>query len=121
MLQTYSFPGAEEGNLRFTTTTDTFCIISLTRPDFASFEEASRIFDKEHSASRTHAPHRSKTYAVLKVERPVPILPNDTIKLLGGTGEALAWSHDGKRLQVLVEMGELDRVELAWAFEIRYA
>ena len=117
-MQTYSFPGAEEGNLRFTTTTDTFCIISLARPGSVSSEEISRIFGNEYSDSTSQ---RGKTRAVLSVTRPVPLLLVDSVTLLGGTGEPLPWWHDGAKLHILVEAAELDRVQLAWAFEIRYA
>ena len=58
---------------------------------------------------------------MLTVERPVPILEGDSIRLLGGTGEALHWAHVGTQLQVLVSTEELYEVQLAWAFEIRYA
>ncbi|KAF8751690.1 Alpha-L-fucosidase [Rhizoctonia solani] len=52
---TYSFLGAESNSIRFTTTPKSFCIISLSEP------EGDRLV----------------------VERPVPILPGDTITFLG--------------------------------------
>ncbi|KIM24235.1 glycoside hydrolase family 29 protein [Serendipita vermifera MAFF 305830] len=109
---TYSFPGAEEGDLRFTTTTDTFCIVSFKPPMPVSRENLPEVLRRKATDD--------ESYALVTVNRPVPILAGDSVRLLGGTGEALAWAYVGTQLQVLVTQEEVDRVQLAWAFEIRY-
>jgi hypothetical protein len=99
--------------MRFTTTTDTFCTIFLARLDVVSFDKFTSLSDKEDSASAPGGPRPSKTYALLTVERPVSMPANDSIELLGGTGEALHWSYDGTKLQILIKTEELDQVQLA--------
>ena len=108
-LQTYSFSGAEEGQLRFTTTPDTFCIIALSRPEADEVELVNNSDAQQHPRM-----------AVLSVQRPVPILPQDHIFLLGGSGRPLSWKVVRGGLKVFVPEDELDRIEHAWAFEIRY-
>ncbi|KAF8594671.1 glycoside hydrolase [Ceratobasidium sp. AG-I] len=90
---TYSFLGAELGSLRFTSTPSTFCITSFTKP----------------------------TDNLLVVERPVPILPGDTIKLLGAEDVgALAWSYRDGKLAIVVPDEAAGAVKHAWAFEVKF-
>ncbi|KIM24230.1 glycoside hydrolase family 29 protein [Serendipita vermifera MAFF 305830] len=97
---TYSFSGAEEASLRFTTTPDTFCIISLERP----------LTDEADSST-----------AVLTMARSVPIVQGDEVYLLGGGGQSLRWESGAEGLKIWVPQADLDRVQHAWAFEIRYS
>ncbi|KAG8817644.1 hypothetical protein FRC17_011134 [Serendipita sp. 399] len=147
----YSFPGAEEGRLRFTTTPDSFCIISLSRPDEAFREGGTIPVDDVPSDSRQglheqqvpwevyrmeddnpvsegrdedDEPETFKPrpgHSLLVVERPVPILPKDSIYLLGGSGKPLHWKFKRNRLGIFIPSEELDRVSHAWAFKIVYA
>ncbi|KAG8977748.1 hypothetical protein FRB90_008720, partial [Tulasnella sp. 427] len=91
----YFFPGAEHGQLRFTQTETTFCIISFVRPEDGK----------------------------LVVGRDVPILQGDKVSLLGGgkAGEDLKWRVDGGG-QLVVDVPEkaIDKVDLAWAFKVEY-
>ncbi|KAB5589392.1 Alpha-L-fucosidase [Ceratobasidium theobromae] len=90
---TYSFLGAEVPSLRFTTTATSFCIILLSKPD----------------------------NGILVVDRPVPILPGDTITLLGAkTQDPLAWSYRDNKLVVVIPNGAIDGIEHAWAFKINF-
>ncbi|KAG8686822.1 hypothetical protein FRC09_013901, partial [Ceratobasidium sp. 395] len=90
----YTFLGAEEGDLRFTRTLDTTCIVSLSRP-------------KDN---------------LLVVEQPLPVMSGDVIKLLGAPQKegGLKWSlHEG-RLAIQVSDEDLDSVQNAWAFQITH-
>jgi alpha-L-fucosidase len=83
-------------NVRFTTTASAFYILALERP----------------------------TNGSLKTAAPVPIIPGDKVRLLGGSGTNLNWSVDESSgvLSVDVSDDELDMVNLpAWAFEVVYA
>ena len=60
-------------------------------------------------------------FALLVVERPVPIMPKDKVFLLGGSGKALYWRQRAGRLGVLVPVEDLGKVDHAWAFQIQYA
>lgn len=55
------------------------------------------------------------------VDRPVPIVPGDTIKLLGAedVGE-LAWSYRDGKLAIVVPDEAVDAVKHAWAFEVKF-
>lgn len=90
----YSFLGAESGEVRFTTTATSFCMISLVRPE----------------------------NGLLVIERAVPVLPGDEISLLGGgeEGERLAWWRHDEKLVVQVAEEVLDRVSWAWAFRVTF-
>ncbi|PVF93523.1 glycoside hydrolase [Serendipita vermifera] len=126
---TYSFPGAEENNLRFTTTRNTFCIIALSRPEacMPSSKLASDWLLPMTGASDLnqmpqHIFHQNdiQKYELLTVKRALPILPGDEVVLLGGTGKPLHWRRVEGRLEILVPSDELERVQYAWAFEIRF-
>lgn len=84
--------GADEGDLRFTRTLNTTCIISLSRP-------------KDN---------------LLVVERPLPIQEGDIVRLLGATAfeGGLKWSKHAGRLAIQVPDSDLDAVKNAWAFQI---
>jgi alpha-L-fucosidase len=127
--QTYSFPGAEENNLRFTTTGNTFCIIALTRPETCisssqltsewalpidGIADSNPIF--QHVLHQNHL----QKYELITVMRTLPILPGDELVLLGGTGKPLHWRRTEGHLEILVPSKEMDRVQYAWAFEIRF-
>ncbi|GAB1526106.1 hypothetical protein RhiTH_009272 [Rhizoctonia solani] len=89
---TYSFLGAESNSIRFTTTPKSFCIISLSEP------EGDRLV----------------------VERPVPILPGDTITFLGDKSEKpVPWTYRDGRLTIFTTKS-IDTVKSAWAFKITY-
>ncbi|KDQ21398.1 glycoside hydrolase family 29 protein [Botryobasidium botryosum FD-172 SS1] len=92
--QDYSFLGAESGDVRFTTTAESFCMISLVRPE----------------------------NGLLVIERAVPVLPGDEISLLGGgeEGKRLEWWIKDGKLVVRVAEEVLDRVEWAWAFKVSF-
>jgi alpha-L-fucosidase len=95
--QDYSFRGAEGGpHLRFTTTKNTFCIISLARPE--------------------------NGVVVIDAAWRVPILLGDTISLLGAgvEGESLLWWQKEGKLVISVGEEVLERVKWAWAFQITY-
>ncbi|CAG7850065.1 Alpha-L-fucosidase; AltName: Full=Alpha-L-fucoside fucohydrolase; Flags: Precursor [Serendipita indica DSM 11827] len=134
---TYSFPGAEERGLRFTTTPDSFCIIALERPEIALEDHE----DEHHRLLLNNLDHMQADrasmaweledaqawakpkgeFALLVVERPVPIMPKDKVFLLGGNGKALYWRLRAGRLGILVPVEELNKVDHAWAFQIQYA
>lgn len=79
-------------DVRFTTTTDAFYIIAISKPTGG-----------------------------LKVTAPVPIASTDVVTLLGGSGDALTWNSDNGVLTVAVGDDELNKVSLpAWAFKISY-
>ncbi|KAF8604399.1 glycoside hydrolase [Ceratobasidium sp. AG-I] len=88
----YSYLGSDEGDLRFTRTLNTTCIISLSRP-------------KDN---------------LVVVERPLPIRKGDIVKLLGAnhTEGGLKWSKHAGRLAIQVPDSDLDAVKNAWAFQI---
>ncbi|QRW26549.1 alpha-L-fucosidase [Rhizoctonia solani] len=89
---TYSFLGAESNSIRFTTTPKSFCIISLSEP------EGDRLV----------------------VERPVPILPGDTITFLGDKSEKpVPWTYRDGRLTIFTTKS-INTVKSAWAFKITY-
>lgn len=89
----------ESTSLRFTTTDSAFYITTLVSPS-PSF----------------------------KVVSPVPVLPTDTITLLGGSGTALNFTIGGPEvggeeegvLTVHVSAEEAGMVKYAWAFEVKY-
>ena len=79
--------------LRFTQTSEWFCVISLERPSTNQ----------------------------VRVDQPLPVVAGDTIRLLGGSGQPLAWSTDAQNALIIdVPDAELDFVQYAWAFQIRY-
>lgn len=89
----------ESTSLRFTTTDSAFYITSVVSPS-PSF----------------------------KVVSPVPVLPTDTVTLLGGSGAALNFTIGGEEeagegegvLTVHVSAEEAGMVKYAWAFEVKY-
>lgn len=90
----YWFIGPQESsNLRFTTTPLAFYITTISNP--------SPSFD---------------------VRSPVPILANDTVTLLGGSGNSLKFTiaEDSGILTIDVPDEEAAMVSDAWAFEIVY-
>jgi alpha-L-fucosidase len=79
--------------LRFTQTSDSFCIISLERP--------------------------SANY--IRITQPLPLAPSDIIRLLGGSGQPLNWSTDAPNgVVIYVSDEELSLVQYAWVFKIYY-
>ncbi|KZV75904.1 glycoside hydrolase family 29 protein [Peniophora sp. CONT] len=80
-------------NVRFTTSPDAFYIIALTEPSDGA----------------------------LTTPAPVPILANDTVTMLGGTGKALNWTVDDGVLSIEVDSDELSKVQYAWAFQVAYS
>ncbi|KAJ1300816.1 hypothetical protein OPQ81_002456 [Rhizoctonia solani] len=91
---TYSFLGAEAGSFRFTKTPKSFCMISFSKP------EGNWIV----------------------IERPVPILPGDTVTFLGDErARPLTWSYRDGRLAIIVPKTLVDAVKYAWAFKITFA
>lgn len=92
--QRYFFLGAEYGSLRFTQTADTFCIISLSRPEGG----------------------------FLEVDRLVPVAEGDNISLLGGgaAGFDLPFRYEGKKLVIDAPQAALDEVQHAWVFRVVY-
>jgi alpha-L-fucosidase len=91
--------------LRFTTTTDTFCIIALELPETLIIDHDGEIVP----------------YAMLTVHRPVPVLQHDKVFLLGGSGEALNVQWREGKLVIIVPIDELNLVKHAWAFQVQYA
>jgi len=99
---TYSSLGAELGDLRFTQSEKSFCVVSLSQPDGTSL--------------------------TIPASRQIPIREGDTVTLLGsaGTGKegeerALDWSR-GEDGSVRIGFGreEVEVVGLAWAFRIHF-
>ncbi|KAH7325490.1 glycoside hydrolase superfamily [Rhizoctonia solani] len=91
---TYTFLGAESGSFRFTTTPKSFCMITFSEP-------------KE---------------GLLVVDRPVPILPGDTVTFLGDKkAESLPWSYHNGKLAVVIPKEPVKAVKHAWAFKVTYA
>ena len=80
-------------NVRFTTTPDAFYIIALSEPSSGA----------------------------LTTPAPVPIAGNDTVTMLGGTGQALNWTVTDGVLSIEVDSDELAMVEYAWAFQVAYS
>jgi len=106
----YWFQGSQDttGNVRFLTTSNTFCIVAFSRP----------------------------TNGQLVVNKRLPILPGDEIVLLSpntasqnadrprsGGAIGLPWSVDDSTGQLVIDVSESDlgEVEYAWAFQVRYA
>ena len=80
-------------NVRFTTSPDAFYIIALTEPSDGA----------------------------LTTPAPVPIVANDTVTMLGGTGKALNWTVTDGVLSINVDSDELAMIDYAWAFEVKYS
>jgi alpha-L-fucosidase len=57
----------------------------------------------------------------LRTPAPVPIAANDTVTMLGGTGNALNWTVTDGVLEIPVSDAELAMTDIAWAFKIAYA
>ncbi|TDL21983.1 glycoside hydrolase [Rickenella mellea] len=91
----YWHKGAEDssGTVRFLQTPTTFCIVSLKKP----------------------------TGGNLTVDTTTPILPGDTIQLLGGPKRELPWSISKGKLSITVSDDDLNSVQFAWAFQVTYA
>ncbi|CAE6426674.1 unnamed protein product [Rhizoctonia solani] len=91
---TYTFLGAEAGSFRFTTTPKSFCMITFSEPQDG----------------------------LVVVDRPMPILPGDTVTFLGDkNAESLPWSYHNGKLAVVVPKESVQAVKHAWAFKITYA
>ncbi|CUA69605.1 fucosidase, alpha-L-1, tissue [Rhizoctonia solani] len=79
-------------NLRFTTTSEAFYVISLSRPEGG----------------------------VIRTGMPIPLLEGDEVRLLGGSGKALEWTNENGEVVVQVGEEEVGLVEYAWALKISY-
>ncbi|KAI0036162.1 glycoside hydrolase family 29 protein [Vararia minispora EC-137] len=79
-------------DVRFTTTTDAFYIIALSAISGGG----------------------------LRTPAPVPIVANDTVTMLGGTGQPLNWTVSDGVLEIQVSDAELAMTEIAWAFKVAY-
>lgn len=90
----YWFVTPEHGEIRFTTTTDAFYIISLEEPH---------------------------PEIAIPTSVPIPILDGDKVYLLGGSGKALDWRNDEDGFSISVPEDEVGLVEHAWAFKVEYA
>ncbi|EJT97025.1 glycoside hydrolase [Dacryopinax primogenitus] len=92
---TYSALGPQVGNVRFTTTPKSFCIISLEKPQGSTL--------------------------IIPASRQIPILPKDTVHLLGASMKPIPWNidHDGS-LVLHLNATMVDKVKHAWAFRITY-
>ncbi|KAG6888215.1 hypothetical protein C0995_009750 [Termitomyces sp. Mi166 len=96
---TYWFPTPQEivsgQSIRFTTTPKTFCFVAFNQP----------------------------SGGMLTVQKRLPIMPGDTIRLFGpeGAGASLPWSVDNGRLIVNVSDGVVSEGLFAWAFQISYS
>ncbi|KAG5633646.1 hypothetical protein H0H81_006294, partial [Sphagnurus paluster] len=96
----YWFPASQENaagqSIRFTTTPQTFCVVSLTTPKNGK----------------------------LTIQKRLPILPGDEIVLLGPgdtTTGALPWTVDSNgRLTVNVPAAAVAGGKYAWAFKVSY-
>ncbi|GLB37874.1 putative alpha-L-fucosidase [Lyophyllum shimeji] len=96
----YWFPSSQESlsgqSIRFTTTPKTFCIVAFNQPQ----------------------------NGVLTVQKRLPLLPGDQIRLLGPTGASasLPWAVDSTtgRLTVNVSDAALAGGQFAWAFQVSY-
>ncbi|KAB5590881.1 Alpha-L-fucosidase [Ceratobasidium theobromae] len=89
----YYFLGSDEGNLRFTRTPNTTCVIALSRPQNGT----------------------------LVITKPLPIMPGDIVNLLGAppVNGGLKWiRHHADITTILVPEEQLDAVQHAWAFQI---
>lgn len=120
-MQTYSFPGAEEGHLRFTTTTDTFCIIALERPEALLIDHDGELVLQEEGTTAEDEAFTKSDYAMLIVHRSVPVLRHDKVFLLGGSGKALNIRWKEGKMGIIVPIDELNLVNHAWAFQVQYA
>ncbi|CUA75537.1 alpha-L-fucosidase [Rhizoctonia solani] len=91
----YYYLGSDEGDLRFTRTPNTTCIIALSRP-------------------------QNET---IIIEKPIPLLTGDTINLLGAPllKGGLEWSRHGGRTVIRVPEAQIDAVRHAWAFQIAHS
>ncbi|KAL5425143.1 hypothetical protein PMIN04_002805 [Paraphaeosphaeria minitans] len=94
---TYWFQRAEvrdeKVNVRFTQTDDALYITSLVKPEGGKLE----------------------------VRAPVPVLPGDTVSLLGAEGvEGLEWAIDGEVFTIVLEGGAVERGKHAWVFKVSY-
>ncbi|KAL0955485.1 hypothetical protein HGRIS_001725 [Hohenbuehelia grisea] len=99
---TYSFQGSQDIDppagsppARFTRTPTTFCIIAFARP-----------------ASGT-----------LVIQKRLPVLPGDEIVFMkpGGPSSPLEWEMDeGGKLTIKASESDLNEVQFAWAFQVRY-
>ena len=88
-----------DGAFRFLTTPTTFCIVTFDKP-------------------------AGGTIAVDAGGAVLPVLEGDEVVLLGpgGGGKPLKWSVNGKGvMSISVDADEVDQVDYAWAFEVRYA
>lgn len=86
----------EDTPVRFLTTPDTFCIVALSKPGNGQLVVSERL----------------------------PVLPGDEIFLLGPhNGSSLPWSFndDATQLTINVSESDLDAVDYAWAFQVRYS
>lgn len=83
-------------SIRFTTTPKTFCFVAFDQPSDGT----------------------------LTIQKRLPIMPGDTIRLLGpgGTRVVLPWSIDNNgRLNVNVSNDLLSEGRFAWSFQISYS
>ncbi|KII95420.1 glycoside hydrolase family 29 protein [Plicaturopsis crispa FD-325 SS-3] len=86
----------EDTPVRFLTTPNTFCIVALSKPGNGQLVVSERL----------------------------PVLPGDEIFLLGPhNGSSLPWSFndDATQLTINVSESDLDAVDYAWAFQVRYS
>ncbi|KAJ6493264.1 glycoside hydrolase family 29 protein [Mycena sanguinolenta] len=99
----YWFPGAQDANppadapaVRFMATPTTFCIVAFSPPPNGQ----------------------------LVVNKRVPLLPGDTLRLLtpGGGGVKLPWAIDNETGQLVVNVSDVALADgrFAWAFEAQY-
>ncbi|CAE6478403.1 unnamed protein product [Rhizoctonia solani] len=90
----YYYLGSDEGDLRFTRTPNTTCIIALARP----------------------------SNGTIIIEKSIPLLAGDTINLLGAPPlkGGLEWSRHRGKTVIRVSEAQLDAVRHAWAFQIVY-
>jgi alpha-L-fucosidase len=58
---------------------------------------------------------------LLVVHRPLPVLPGDTITLLGAESVGpLEWAYRNNKLAVIIPDEAVEAVKHAWAFKITY-
>ncbi|TDL23967.1 glycoside hydrolase [Rickenella mellea] len=91
--QYWAYNSSEGANLRFTTTTNAFYIISFAYPD--------------------------PTNGIV-ITSPIPIVKGDTVKLLGGSGAAIPWTGASGSVTLKPPKAESDLVQYAWAFQVNY-
>ena len=88
-----SFIAAQAEEIRFTQTEDAFYILSLTKPTES-----------------------------LVVNVPLPILPGDSITIIGaGNGTELEWSPRGDGIEIAVPATLSNAGKYCWVFKINYA